>query len=256
MPDAGPLSDRLEPEARAGLRLVLVLGALMAALVVVLPLALLVRGDDSAVVRFDRDVSAAADGLVSGRPWFVNVLQVVTDFGDPLLLTLATMLTVGFLLARGSRRLALFVLAARLGAVTISTTLKHVVDRVRPLFDEPVATALGPSFPSGHSLGAAAFYASTALLVLSLVGPRLRRTTIGVAVVVPLCVAASRVLLGVHYLSDVLAGLVLGFGWTAVCAAVFVVWRREEGRGQVHPLEEGLEPEEGLHPAVRTRSES
>lgn len=241
------------PVTRAGLRLLVLLVGLVGALAVVLPLSVAVSGDEGRVLDVDRSATAAADDLVSGRDWLVTLLQVVTTFGDPLLVTLASALLAGWLWRRGSRRLALFVVAARLGAVVISSSLKALVDRVRPLFETPVDTAFGSSFPSGHSLGAAAFWTSTALVVLSLLAPRLRRTTIAVALVVPLCVAASRVLLGVHYLSDVVAGLALGFGWTAVCAAVFVVWRREEGRGEVHPLTEGLDPE-AAEPEVTTRN--
>jgi len=62
------------------------------------------------------------------------------------------------------------------------------------------------------------------------------------AVGVPLVVAATRVILGVHYLSDVTAGLLIGWGWTAACTALFTAWRAQEGR-PVAPLEEGVEPE-------------
>jgi undecaprenyl-diphosphatase len=59
---------------------------------------------------------------------------------------------------------------------------------------------------------------------------------------VPVLVAATRVVLGVHYLSDVTAGLLIGWGWTAACTALFTAWQAEEGR-PVEPLEEGLQPE-------------
>ena len=62
------------------------------------------------------------------------------------------------------------------------------------------------------------------------------------AVVVPLVVAATRIVLGVHYVSDVTAGLLIGWGWTAACTALFTAWRAQEGR-PVEPLEEGIEPE-------------
>jgi undecaprenyl-diphosphatase len=61
------------------------------------------------------------------------------------------------------------------------------------------------------------------------------------AVALAVAVAASRVLLGVHFLTDVVGGVLLGLGWTAVCAAVFVAWRLDEGR-RVDPVHEGIEP--------------
>ena len=232
-----------DPEERAGLRLLLVLVALLGALLVVLPMAVAVRSEWDPLVALDERVSGAAEDAVRAHGWLLAAARLVTHLGDPLPLTLLTALQVVLLLRLGSRRLALFVAAARGGAVAISTTLTLVVDRARPVFDVPVAVAQGLSFPSGHALGGAAFWSSTVLALLPLVDRPLRRTAVVVAVGVPVLVAASRVLLGVHYLSDVVAGLVLGFGWTAVCVAVFAVWRREEGRREVDPLEEGLEPE-------------
>lgn len=222
--------DQLDPGARAGLRLALLLGTSLLWLAVVVPLAIAVRGDSGLVVDLDRDLTRAADDLVQDRPGLVDLLGVVTDLGDPLLLSLLTVAGAAALARSGHRRLALLLVLSRLGAMVLSTSLKQLVDRVRPLFEVPVATALGPSFPSGHSLGAAAFWTAAALVLLPLLGRGWRRLAVGAAVVVPLAVAASRVLLGVHYLSDVVAGLVLGAGWTAVCAAVLVSWRREEAR--------------------------
>jgi undecaprenyl-diphosphatase len=100
-----------------------------------------------------------------------------------------------------------------------------------------VADALGPSFPSGHALGSAVFWTTCAVLVM----PRVRRPLLVLAgaVVLALLVAASRVLLGVHYLSDVTGGLLLGLGWAAVCTAVFVLERAERGE-PVDPEREGI----------------
>ncbi|MDP3712546.1 MAG: phosphatase PAP2 family protein [Mycobacteriales bacterium] len=222
--------DQLDPGARAGLRLALLLGTALLWLAVVVPLAIAVRGDSGVVVDLDRDLTRAADDLVSGRPWLVDLLGLVTDLGDPLLLSGLTVVGAVLLTRAGLRRLALLLVLSRLGAMVLSTSIKLLVDRVRPLFDVPVATALGPSFPSGHSLGAAAFWTAAALTVLPLLGRRARTAVVTAALAIPLAVAASRVLLGVHYLSDVVAGLFLGAGWTAMCAAVLVSWRQEETR--------------------------
>jgi len=99
-------------------------------------------------------------------------------------------------------------------------TVKELVDRLRPTFN-PVAATLGPSFPSGHSSTAAAFYATVALL-LGRWRPRPARAVItGLAAGVAVGVAASRVLLDVHWLTDVIAGLALGWTWFALCAIAF-----------------------------------
>ena len=85
----------------------------------------------------------------------------------------------------------------------------------------PIAETLGPSFPSGHSATAAAFWAAAAL-VLGRGRPRLTRALLaGGAVGITVAVAGSRVLLDVHWLSDVIAGVALGWGWFAACSIAF-----------------------------------
>ena len=90
--------------------------------------------------------------------------------------------------------------------------IKDVLDRVRPEFN-PIAETLGPSFPSGHSAGAAAFWAAAALLVSRGRTPHQRAVIFGVAAGIAAGVACSRVMLGVHWLSDVVAGVLFGWAW-------------------------------------------
>ena len=98
--------------------------------------------------------------------------------------------------------------------------VKTLADRARPTFN-PAAAGLGPSFPSGHSATAAAFYAGAALLLSRRRGHVARAAFTGLAVGVAVAVASSRVLLDVHWLSDVIAGLLLGWGWFAICGIAF-----------------------------------
>ena len=213
--------------ARTGARLVVGLLGVLAVGVVAVPLALLVRGGYGPLLEVDRDVSAWAERAVAGSPALLRVAEGVTLLGDPVGITLAAAALAFVLWRRGERRLALYVVAARTGALVLSQGLKHLVDRARPVFEAPVAEALGPSFPSGHALGSAVFWTTCAVLLL----PRLGRARVLLpgAVVVAVLVSVSRVLLGVHYLSDVTGGLLLGLGWAAVCTAVFVLERAERG---------------------------
>jgi membrane-associated phospholipid phosphatase len=98
--------------------------------------------------------------------------------------------------------------------------VKDLVGRVRPTLD-PAAASLGPSFPSGHSATAAAFYAAAALIVGRRLPRRARQIVVAASVAVAVAVAASRVLLDVHWLSDVIGGLSLGWAWFALCSVVF-----------------------------------
>ena len=213
--------------ARTGARLVVGLLGVLAVGVVVVPLALLVRGAYGPVLGADRDVSAQAEQAVSGSTALLRLAQAVTLLGDPVGITVVAAVLALVLWRRGRGRLALYVVAARVGALVLSQGLKHLVDRARPVFDVPVAEALGPSFPSGHALGSAVFWTTCAVLLM----PRVRRPLLLLAgaVLVAVAVSASRVLLGVHFLSDVTGGLLLGLGWAAVCTAVFVLERAERG---------------------------
>jgi len=223
-------ADRAQQQAagRAGWRLAAALVGALAVLLPAVPLAVLVRARWSPLVEADLAVSRSAQEWTASSDALLRGAKAVTLLGEPLLLTVvAAALAVG-LVVRGHRRLALFVVVTRLGAMALSSGLKLAVDRARPVFNEPVATALGASFPSGHALGSAAFYLSGAVLLQPYV--RRSRWPFPVAASIAVAVAATRVLLGVHFPSDVAAGLLIGAGWVAVCAAVFAVWRREQGR--------------------------
>lgn len=213
---------------RAGARLVLGLVGAFVVVLVAVPLALLVRGEYAPLLGVDEDVTDSAESAVDGSTPLLRLAQAVTLLGDPLLLTAAAAVLALVLWRRGDTRLALYVVAARVGALVLSQGLKHLVDRARPVFDAPVTTALGPSFPSGHAIGSAAFWTTTAVLLV----PHVRRPRLLLlgAVLIAVLVAASRVLLGVHFLSDVSGGLLLGLGWAGICTAVFVAERAERGQ--------------------------
>ncbi len=221
---------RFDSEARAGLRLSLLVLALVAVALVVLPLGALAREEWAPLTRLDQQVSDAAHRAVLASGALLAASRLLTHLGAPLLVDLLTIAVATALWAAGRRRSALFMVLCTAGAYLLSTLGKLVVGRARPVFDDAVSMAQGASFPSGHATGSAAFYAAAAVALLPVLRDRWRRVAVAVAIAVPLVVAATRVLLGVHYPSDVTAGLLLGWGWTAACTAVFATWRHEEGR--------------------------
>jgi undecaprenyl-diphosphatase len=105
--------------------------------------------------------------------------------------------------------------------------VKAAVHRTRPVLADPVAHENGTSFPSGHAQAAVVGYAVLLLVFLPILHGALRIITIGVAVLMVLGIGLSRVALGVHDVSDVLAGYVLGAAWVAAMIASFDVWRRQ-----------------------------
>jgi undecaprenyl-diphosphatase len=106
------------------------------------------------------------------------------------------------------------------GTELVMHTVKDIVHRVRPTL-EPAAASLGPSFPSGHSATAAAFYAAAALIIGRGLPRNLRLVAAAAAVGIAVAVALSRVLLDLHWLSDVIGGLSLGWAWFALCSVAF-----------------------------------
>ena len=87
-------------------------------------------------------------------------------------------------------------------------------------------------------------YGALLVVFLPLVAPRARRWCVAVTALWVLAIGVSRLALGVHYVSDVLGGYVLGAAWLTGSVAMFEVWRAERGRRPTQPLEEGLDPEE------------
>ncbi|MCW2601728.1 MAG: hypothetical protein JWM02_3557 [Frankiales bacterium] len=199
---------------------------------VVAPLAVLVRDGWVPLRTADRRVVRALD---LPRGWARDLALALTQLGAPVVLEVATV-ALAVVLVRGQRRrLALYAIVSVFGAELLSTLSKHVVARVRPCVDAAFGCPHNASFPSGHALGAAAFWTAVAVLLL----PHAGRKIWALAVVVPLVVACTRVLLGVHYPSDVVAGLLMGWCWTAATTAVFATWR-DERAGRDVQFDDGL----------------
>ena len=142
----------------------------------------------------------------------------MTQLGETWFVVVAGLLVALVEWRRGSSRLvAPFLVLVVVGDKLLTTGIKELADRARPTLN-PIAETLGPSFPSGHSSTAAAFFAAAALVLGAGRRRRPRAVIVGAAVGLAVAVAASRVLLDVHWLSDVLAGLALGWAWFALCA--------------------------------------
>lgn len=233
---------RLDPDARAGLRLTLLAVAVLAGAALVLPIAVLVRDQWAPLARLDTGVDRAAHSAVVAHSWLLYGAKALTQLGAPTLVQVAGVVIALMLLRAQRRRSALFLAVCIAGGYLLSTTGKLAVGRARPSFPDPVAHANGASFPSGHATGAATFWLALAVVVLPHLARRRRRPLLVLALLVGVVVAATRVLLGVHYPTDVVAGLLLGWGWVAACTAVFSAWRADEGR-PAQPLEEGVDPE-------------
>ncbi|MEU7904366.1 phosphatase PAP2 family protein [Actinoplanes sp. NPDC049118] len=205
-------------------------------------LLLLVRLRWEPLQRLDHAVAEGLNGLVAPYPPVVTALEAVARLGGrPIMIWLVTVVVV-LLLIRKRTRLAVYLAVTGVGALLLDPSLKTLVGRLRPVVEAPVATAPGNSFPSGHALGSMVVYGALLLVFLPAVAPRRRKLVIGLTAVVIAAIGITRIALGVHFASDVLAGWLLGAAWLGVTAYAFRLWRREVGR-PVGPFAEGLEPE-------------
>ena len=209
---------RLDPKATTGLAMTVALVLAIGGGLLLGALAYLVRSN-GALLTIDRGV--AKWGHSHASPTSQSLLNDITQLGS-----IYTVIGLCIVLAAAEtiRERTVWVIALIAvvigGEELITNTVKQLVDRVRPTLN-PAAATLGPSFPSGHSATAAAFYATAALLLGRWRGRPARSILAGLAVGIAVAVAASRVLLDVHWLSDVIAGLALGWAWFAVCAIAF-----------------------------------
>ncbi|MFN2526449.1 MAG: phosphatase PAP2 family protein [Actinomycetota bacterium] len=232
---------RLDPEQRYGLRLTLFA---LAFLLVAVPFGILlsqVVGSGS-LIKVDTAAANSLHEWVRDRPVLVEGLQVASFLGGPPWFYLIVGTSVIFLWRRERRRLAVFLALTTLLGGAVDTVVKVLVDRPRPSLVDPVATAHGQSFPSGHSMSSVVAYGALLLVFLPAVSKRRRKFVLAGALVLVLFIGFSRLALGVHYITDVLGGFVLGAAWLVASTAAFSIWRVERGRRPVHPTE-GLEPE-------------
>jgi undecaprenyl-diphosphatase len=153
-----------------------------------------------------------------GPKWFEEMMRDFTALGSTGVLTVMVLAAVGFLALTRRAHAAWFVLASVLGGVLISQTMKWAYARPRPELVPHGAEVFTASFPSGHSMMSAVVYLTLgALLARTQAARDAKAYILAVGVVLTVLVGVSRVYLGVHWPTDVLAGWVLGGLWAMLC---------------------------------------
>jgi undecaprenyl-diphosphatase len=186
---------------------------------------------------FDRRILLAmrrpGDLAPIGPPAFQEAVRDVSSLGGATLLGLVTAITVGFLALDGKSRMAYFAAGSVAGGMVVSGLLKDVFQRPRPEIVPHVVYAANSSFPSGHSMMSALTYLTLgALLARSQERKRLKAYFLLVAALLTLLVGLSRVYLGVHWPTDVLAGWMAGTIWAMLC---WIAARWLQGRRTLEP---------------------
>jgi undecaprenyl-diphosphatase len=212
------VKSRLNPEVATGLALTVALGVVIFGGFAIGPLAYLVRTNARLV---DLDASVAQWGADHASSVSERGLTLITQLGETwLVCVLAIVLSVVAFLRQRNRWIPVFLLTVLVGQWLLTNGIKQLLDRVRPTLN-PIAETLGPSFPSGHTTAAAAFFAAAALVLGRGVRPQGRAVLAGAAAGIAVAVACSRIFLGVHWLTDTIAGLFLGWAWFAACSVAF-----------------------------------
>ncbi len=227
---------------RFGLRLGLgAAGAVLVAVPFTL-LTILVLGRYESLEHADQAVADAFHAQVVPRPWLAGAFEVLADVTDPNVWRAAALVIAVVLWRRGRRRLVAWLAVTMAVGGLLGPLLKTLVARSRPAFDDPVTTASGYSFPSGHALNSMLF----AAVIIVLGYPATRGARRGalwvVAALVVVVTGVDRLALGVHFASDVLAGWVVGLATVCATTAAFATWRTREGLRPASPTT-GLEPE-------------
>lgn len=225
------LAARLSPEGQFGLHLTVGLVLILLAGIVFGEIAEdVVEGDTITVI----DVQLAHWFRARAAEDFTRAMLFITHWNGIVGTSVMATLLAGWFAWRKAYYWLIVLLATVPGGMLLNVVLKHIFRRQRPSLEDPLLTLSTYSFPSGHTVAATLFYGLLACyLVRRIRGWPRRALVVGAACAMVMLVALSRMYLGVHYLSDVMAATAEGGAWLAVCVtAVSTLHRRRLARGK------------------------
>jgi undecaprenyl-diphosphatase len=162
-----------------------------------------------------------------GPNWLVDVARDVTALGSSAVLAMLVLMVTTFLFSSGKRHAGWFVLVTVLSGATLNALLKLAFARARPDLVTPLTQVSTFSFPSGHAAVSAVCYLTLGLMLAQMqTALAIRVHLIATAVVLTLLVGISRIFLGVHYPTDVVAGWCFGIAWALVCRILMSHFQR------------------------------
>lgn len=180
--------------------------------------------DGGGLTRIDEPVT---DWVIDHRISRLNpVISTFTDAGGVAAMTTLTIVACAWFGVRRQWARLLTTAAVGIGVAVIGSVLKSAIGRHRPPAVDQLVTETSPSFPSGHTLGSTAVVGVlAALVVLSPRGPVARGAAVAVAALFAVAIGLTRIYLGVHWTTDVLAGWSIGLVWLALCLGPYLWWR-------------------------------
>jgi undecaprenyl-diphosphatase len=168
-----------------------------------------------------------------GPEWLTGLARDFTALGSIGVLSFITLAVSAFLTLQNKARTGLFVLIAVAGGMLLSFALKLGFDRARPDLVPHGVSVYSPGFPSGHAMLSAVVYLTLAALLASIQPRRrLRAFLLATAALLTVLIGSTRVFLGVHWPSDVVAGWTVGMVWASAC---WLAARRLQWHGQIEP---------------------
>jgi undecaprenyl-diphosphatase len=172
----------------------------------------------------------ADPGLLRGPKWLASGAQDLTALGSPTVLGLTVLVVTGYLFLHGLYRNGMFIFVASVGGWVLNWLLKAAFARSRPDIVPHLREVMSSSFPSGHALTSAAVYLTLGALLMRIADGRLAKYyCIAIAMLLTVLVGSSRVFLGVHYPTDVVAGWLIGMSWALLCWVVERTLERRAG---------------------------
>ena len=186
------------------------------------------QGFDDRVLRALRRADDPAVPI--GPLWLRLAALDITALGSGAVLGLVVFAIAGFMVLQGLRRTAFFVCVASIGGLLLNSWLKEIFQRARPDVVPHLREVMTLSFPSGHAMTSAVVYLTLGALLMRVVPRRATKIyCMAVAILIAALVGLSRIYLGVHYPTDVLAGWMVGFSWALFCWLVERAIERRRG---------------------------
>lgn len=212
------IRSRIDPTIATGLALTVTVLIFVTAATLIGILVAMVRANVG-LAHYDPKIAVWAAQHATNSS--TSILRFISQFGGAVVIVpLAFVVGVFESLRLRSRAVLVFLTLVVGGQFMVANTIKFIVDRARPTVDQLTGFS-GTSFPSGHATAAAATYVAFALLIGKRRSLNTRAMLSGSAVALAILIAGTRVMLGVHWLTDVVAGLVLGWAWFTVCSYAF-----------------------------------
>ena len=222
----------LEKSGLAEIRILLIILPVLAGILIFISIAdLVTEGETQQIDNYILKSFREPDDLSQPAfpEWVTSVMKDITSLGSGAVILLFTLIVSGYLLLQKKYYLLMLVLIATIGGGMLIWGLKEFIGRIRPTVVTHLLEEKSFSFPSGHSMMSAIVYLTQAVLLSRIERNRKAKIyLISTALLLTILIGISRIYLGVHYPTDVLAGWVAGISWALLCWYITLLLERRK----------------------------